>query len=83
MHWFRLWAAIAAGLAIAGCVTAPSSTYHLVGSLPLSDGGWDYASIDPALHRLYVARTDAVTAVDLETRLVTPNPDSAARGPDA
>lgn len=80
MHGFRLGAAIAAGLAIAACVTAPSSTYHLVGSLSLSDGGWDYASIDPALHRLYVARTDAVTAVDLETHQVTPKLAAAARG---
>jgi YVTN family beta-propeller protein len=36
------------------------------------DGGWDYARFDPVHHRLYVARTDGVTAVDVSTGKVTP-----------
>lgn len=80
MHGIRLGATIAAGLAFAGCVTAPEPNYHLAGKVALSDGGWDYVSVDPALHRLYVARTDAVTAVDLETNQVTARLAAAARG---
>jgi DNA-binding beta-propeller fold protein YncE len=36
------------------------------------DGGWDLLSVDPAHHRLLVARTDGVMAVDLRTGAVTP-----------
>lgn len=80
MVGIRLGAAVTAALAFAGCVTAPAPSYHLAGKLALSDGGWDYVSVDPALHRLYVARTDAVTAVDLETNQVTARLAAAARG---
>lgn len=37
------------------------------------DGGWDLADVDPAAHRLYVARSNGVMAVDLATGDVTPN----------
>lgn len=36
------------------------------------DGGWDLLSVDPAHHRLLVARADGVMAVDLATGRVTP-----------
>jgi hypothetical protein len=80
MHGIRLEAVIAVGLAFAGCVTAPAPNYLLAGELSLSDGGWDYVSIDLALHCLYVARTDAVTAVDLETNQFVARLATAARG---
>lgn len=35
------------------------------------DGGWDYASVDPDAHRLYIARRDGVMAVDLGSGKVT------------
>jgi DNA-binding beta-propeller fold protein YncE len=35
------------------------------------DGGWDFANIDPTLNRLFVARTDAVMAIDLASGKVT------------
>lgn len=45
---------------------APAApTYGVSGSIPGPDGGWDYASVDPITHRLYVARSNAVTVVDL------------------
>ena len=31
------------------------------------NGGWDYLSLDPEAHRLYIARSDRVMVVDLET----------------
>ena len=39
-------------------------------TIPLADGGWDYASVDAATNTLYVARTDGIDAVDLTTKAV-------------
>ena len=83
MQSIRVGIAFTAGLALAGAALAQTPGYHVAGKLALSDGGWDYASVDPALHRLYVARTDAVTAVDLDTGQVTAKLTSAARGHQA
>jgi DNA-binding beta-propeller fold protein YncE len=42
-----------------------------VGEIRGADGGWDLASVDPTARRLYVARSDAIMAVDLATGRVT------------
>ncbi|WP_298691329.1 gluconolactonase [uncultured Sphingomonas sp.] len=47
------------GTALAGAV---------VRTIPGPDGGWDYARVDPVSHRLFVARADSVTVVDLTGR---------------
>ena len=52
-------------LVLAAAAPVPSG---VVGSIALPDGGWDYASVDPASNTLYVARTDGVDMVDLATR---------------
>ena len=45
---------------------APAPSHAVASSIPGPDGaGWDYARIDPAAHRLYVAHGDAVTVIDL------------------
>lgn len=45
---------------------APAPKYGIVGRIAGPDGaGWDYAQVDPAAHRLYVAHGDAVTVIDL------------------
>lgn len=36
------------------------------------DGGWDFSAFDPVHRRLYVARSNGVTAVDVDTGRVTP-----------
>src|SRR5262245_3557834 len=73
-----------AGLALSGCATAQApANYHVATRIALSDGGWDYASVDPAARRLYLARTDAVTAVDLDTKTVIAKLAAAARGHEA
>lgn len=59
----------AAFLTIAAAPAAP--TYSVASSIPGPDGSWDYARVDPSAHRLYVARGDAVTAVDLASDAVT------------
>jgi YVTN family beta-propeller protein len=44
----------------------------IVTTIPGNDASFDYASIDPAARRLYVARGDGVMSVDLETLKVNP-----------
>lgn len=58
------------GLLIAPTV-APEPTYRVVKQIKAQDGGWDLLSVDPARQRLYVARRDEITAVDLRTGKVT------------
>jgi DNA-binding beta-propeller fold protein YncE len=48
-------------------VARADSDYRVVAELPAGDGGWDLASVDPTAQRLYVARTDGVTMIDLKT----------------
>ncbi|MDB5429581.1 MAG: gluconolactonase [Caulobacter sp.] len=43
------------------------------------DGGWDYVSADPARHRIYVARTDGVMAIDTTTGQVIDHLTAGAR----
>lgn len=51
--------------AFAGAATTPPG-YRVASNIPGPDGnGWDYARVDPASHRLYVAHGDAVTVIDL------------------
>ena len=60
--------------AIVLALPAPATavpTYSVVASIPGPDGGWDLLSIDPVHHRAYVARGEAVMAVDLTTNIVT------------
>ena len=62
------------GLAIllaASTPVAASDEYVVAGSIAGADGGWDFASVDPETNRLFVARSNGVTAVDLATRMVT------------
>jgi len=73
-------ASVAAGLA--GPVLAEPATatgYAVVARIPGADGGWDYASVDPVRGRLYVARADAIMAVDLAGGVVNTHLASAGR----
>ncbi|MDB5706693.1 MAG: YncE family protein [Sphingomonas bacterium] len=60
-------------LASAALVTAaaPQPGYHVVRSIAVPDGSWDYARVDDAAGRLYVARNDNATVVDLKTDKVS------------
>ncbi len=49
----------------------PAPTYSVVDKIAGADGGWDFATVDPARGRLYVARSNAVMRVDLATGTVT------------
>jgi YVTN family beta-propeller protein len=61
----------------AGGDAAPS--YAVTGQIAGPDGSWDYAQVDPAAHRLYVARSESVTVADLASGAVT-SWGSIARG---
>ncbi|HYZ48527.1 MAG TPA: gluconolactonase [Sphingomonas sp.] len=50
-------------LALVAAAAPPS--YRMSAALPGPDGGWDYAAVDPAAHRLFVARGSNITAFDL------------------
>ncbi len=57
----------------AAAQSAPPSPYHAVSRIAGPDGGWDLLDVDSARHRLYVARSGGVMAVDLSTGAVTPD----------
>jgi hypothetical protein len=59
---------------------ASAKQYKVVDRIPAADGGWDFAAVDPQLGKLYIARSDAVTSVDLKTRQVVSHLASAHRG---
>lgn len=64
--------AAASGSVCAHAAASPTaSQYRIVDRIPGRDGGYDFATIDAARGRLYVARGDAIEAVDLSTRKVT------------
>lgn len=52
-------------LALTAQAQAGAGQYQVVQRLPLGgDGGWDYPSVDPASHLLYLSRGDHVSVVD-------------------
>ena len=72
--------AVSAGLACLALVAgAPATGAPAVGASGLKvtariagpDGGWDYASFDPARRRVYVAHGSSVMAIDADTGKVT------------
>lgn len=70
---------IAAALLVAAAPSA-SPHYAVAGSISGPDGGWDYAHIDSTSHRLYIARSDAVTVVDLDKGATIASWGPIARG---
>ncbi len=56
---------VAVDSASAAPQSAGSSGYHLVKKIKLGGaGGWDYLSVDPATHRLFISRGTHVMVVD-------------------
>jgi len=53
-------------LALGCCAHADEARYYIAQRLPLpGDGGWDYPSVDPSTHLLYLSRVDHVAVVDV------------------
>jgi len=65
--------ALIASPAKAALAAAAAPAYVVSGQIAGPDGSWDYASFDPAHHRLYVSRGDGVMAVDVDSGAVTPH----------
>jgi YVTN family beta-propeller protein len=61
---FFLAMLVASTAATAAAPVIPS--YSVAKPIPAPDGSWDYARVDPVLHRLYVARGTSVTVIDLD-----------------
>jgi hypothetical protein len=70
----------ALGLATTQATSAqPEPALSVVERWPGPDGGWDYSAFDPAHRRLYIGRTDGITAVDVDTGKVTARLLTASR----
>ena len=72
--------AFAALVVLAASPAAAAPSYAVVAQIHGADGGWDIPSVDPAHHRLFVARSDAIMTVDLATGRVTDKLVPADRG---
>ena len=59
---------------------AIAPTYAVAGSIAGPDGSWDYARVDAAARKLYVARSGAVTVVDLASGSQVTSWGELARG---
>ena len=58
---------------------AADVSYRVAARLPIGgDGGWDYPSVDPNTHLLYLSRADRVTVVDTGVgKIIGEIPDTA------
>jgi DNA-binding beta-propeller fold protein YncE len=56
---------IAAALLAGPAAAAPPPRHLVTGAIAGPDGGWDLVSVDPVGHRLLIARSAAVTVIDL------------------
>lgn len=66
-----LLAAVAFVPLLAHAAAPASPAYAVTARISAPDGGWDYASVDPADRHLYVARGEAITDIDLATGKVS------------
>jgi DNA-binding beta-propeller fold protein YncE len=74
---YRLTAVVA--LVFAGALVAHAADpYHLIKEIPIGgEGGWDYVTVDPAAHRLYVSHATRVMVVDIDAgKVVGEIPDT-------
>ena len=62
---------LSAAILLAAAASAAQPQYRVVAQLPAGDGGWDIDSVDPVAQRLYVGRSDGVTAIDLRSGKAT------------
>jgi DNA-binding beta-propeller fold protein YncE len=70
---YRTFLLAAASVLVGGAALAapPKPGYHVEAKIALPDGGWDLASFDPALGRVYIARGQAVTSIEVASGEVT------------
>src|SRR5260221_3023022 len=61
-------ASMVLSVAFAAAALAAAPSYKLVDRIKVGDGGFEYATFDPATGRVLLARTDYTTVVHPETR---------------
>jgi DNA-binding beta-propeller fold protein YncE len=61
-------AGVAFTISAAGAPGPAAPTYHVESSIPLADGGWDLVSFDVAHDRVLVARSGAISIIDLAAK---------------
>lgn len=67
MRHATLSLALSTMLAAGSASAQAAPTYAVTGSIPGTDGGWDYSDIDPVSHAVYVAHGDNVAVADPAT----------------
>ncbi len=58
-------------VALLGAAMPATPVYTVTGAIALPDGGWDYSVYDAAAQKVFIARSDAVTSVDLASQKAT------------
>jgi len=67
-------------LLVVGSLAGHAATpYRLIKEIPIGgEGGWDYITVDPAAHRLYVSHATKVVVVDIDAgKVIGEIPDTA------
>lgn len=80
-HLAALAALLAAGF-VSSSMAADKPGYHIVDRIPLTDGWWDYASIDTVHNNLFITRGSGIFKLDLNSGLMDQHfiPGSEGRG---
>jgi len=69
-HATAVWLVVV-GTAGIGLLQAQESPYRFAREIPIGgEGGWDYLSVDPAAHRLYVSHATKVVVIDTQENKV-------------
>jgi DNA-binding beta-propeller fold protein YncE len=63
--WWTCLLALLSLVCFAGLYAATEGGYHVIRKIPIGgEGAWDYLTIDPDVHRIYVSRSSHVMVVD-------------------
>lgn len=64
----RRFTVVCALLFIAASAVRAADPYHLIKEIPIGgEGGWDYITVDPAAHRLYVSHATKIVVADIDS----------------
>ena len=74
----RRFTVLLALLFTAAFVVHAADPYHVVKEIPIGgEGGWDYISVDPAAHRVYVSHATKIVVADIDSgKVVGEIPDT-------
>src|ERR1700680_3551402 len=59
-----------------GIAASPGPGYHMVKKITLGgEGGWDYFTVDPATHRIFIPRQTHMLVLDPDGKVVSDMPN--------